>query len=100
MPHSEDTEDGKAFGKDMAKEEANERTFLLLPSGQGSSEQVENKRGYRHSDNVGSSRRRQKQRSSRRGQMQREIETSVQRGSTSSSYEPNRVSEVRYLFFV
>lgn len=67
---SEDDPDEADYARGERKNEANERTSLLPPPGQGSSEHLEGRIGYRHRDSKRSSRRKQKQRSSRRTQRQ------------------------------
>ena len=82
---SEDSAEGEGRAKtQMMQEEANERTSLLPPSGQRSSEQVETRRSYRHSD---SRRSRQKHRSSRKSQRHRDSEITVPRNNVSSTLE-------------
>lgn len=86
---SEETDDDRAFGRGVNSGDANERTSLLSPPGQGSSEYLEHSRSNRYSESHRSNRRRQKQKSSRRnqrghlsGSRQRENETTDPRMNT------------------
>ena len=83
---SEETDDDRAHTREPNNEDANERTSLLPPPGQGSSEYPETSRSHRYSESHRSNRRRQKQKSSRRNQRGQQVASRHREGEVAAPY--------------